>query len=253
VAAAGRRLRIAARLMLDGSIVGESRRRRPRDPAATREAILEAARSLLARHGPEAISLSEVAHLAGVNRGTAYQHFETREKLIQATADWVSDWLFRSLFGDPQTVGERRIDEVDIADITARLTSLAMDNPQLCRIWLLQLLSSPDPSADPFWREYEGSIRRFAATDLSRDGIDSEALAVLMLAGAFLWPVWARSHAKSDGERGTLARRFTNECLRLSLYGTMRPDRFPAIVEQLRASAEADDAQETEPRATAWR
>ena len=40
---------------------------------------------LLARSGPEGVSLSEVARLAGVNRGTAYQHFDTREGLIEAT------------------------------------------------------------------------------------------------------------------------------------------------------------------------
>ena len=44
------------------------RKRRARDPVATREAILEAARALLAKDGPDGVSLSEVAHLAGVNR-----------------------------------------------------------------------------------------------------------------------------------------------------------------------------------------
>lgn len=228
----------------------EPRKRRPRNPESTREAILEAARTLLARHGPEAISLSEVAQLAGVNRGTAYQHFATREKLIEATAEWASDWMFRTLFGDPATIGERAVEEVDIADLTNRLNRVAMDNPELCRIWLLQLLASPDPAADPFWREYEGSIRRFAATGLSRDGIDSEALAVLMLAGAFLWPVWARSHAKSDEERGELSRRFSREVLRLSMFGTMRPECYPEIAASL-ASPEADAGA---PRsAAAWR
>ena len=110
---------------------------------ATREAILEAARTKLASDGPEGLSLSEVAHLAGVNRGTAYQHFETREKLIKATADWASDKLFRAVFGDPDTLGERRIDEVDISDLTDRTAYFAMENPELCRVWLLQLLSSP--------------------------------------------------------------------------------------------------------------
>src|SRR5438309_1767095 len=55
--------------------MSEARKRRPRDPEGTREAILEAARTRLAADGPEGLSLSEVAHLAGVNRGTAYQHF----------------------------------------------------------------------------------------------------------------------------------------------------------------------------------
>ena len=37
------------------------RKRRARDPVATREAILEAARALLAKDGPDGVSLSEVA------------------------------------------------------------------------------------------------------------------------------------------------------------------------------------------------
>jgi hypothetical protein len=51
--------------------MAENRRVRRRDPERTREAILEAARTRLANDGPEGLSLSEVAHLAGVNRGTA--------------------------------------------------------------------------------------------------------------------------------------------------------------------------------------
>ncbi|MEZ5737221.1 MAG: TetR/AcrR family transcriptional regulator [Novosphingobium sp.] len=209
-------------------------KRRPRDPQATREAILEAARTLLSKDGPEGISLSEVAHLAGVNRGTAYQHFETREKLIEATADWVSDKLFRAAFGDPETVGERRVEEVDVADLTDRLSGFAMENPELCRVWLLQLLASPDPAADPFWREYCGSLGRFAATEMAEPGVDAEVLAVMNLAGTFLWPVWARAHEENPRARSRLARRFANECLRLSLYGSMRAPAFPEIVERLR-------------------
>src|SRR4029077_12461867 len=121
--------------------MAEKRERRPRDPEGTREAILEAARTRLAKYGPEGLSVSEVARLAGVNRGTAYQHFETREKLIKATAEWVSDELFRSVFGDPATIGERRIEQVDVADLTDRIADFAMDNPELCRVWLLQVLS----------------------------------------------------------------------------------------------------------------
>lgn len=213
--------------------MSERAKRRPRDPEATREVILEAARTLLAKDGPEGISLSEVAHLAGVNRGTAYQHFETREKLIKATADWVSDNLFHAVFGDPATVGERRVEEVDVADLTDRLADFAMENPELCRVWLMQLLASPDPSADPFWREYCGSLERFAATEMAAPEVDAEVLAVMNLSGAFLWPVWARAHAGDASQRAQLSRRFANECLRLSLYGSMRPEVFPGIAERV--------------------
>lgn len=214
-------------------------RRRVRDPAATRETILEAASNLLAKDGLEGVSLSAVAHLAGVNRGTAYQHFETREKLIEATIQWVSDKLFHAVFGDPETIGERRVEEVDVADLTDRLCDFAMENPEICRVWLQQVLASPDPSQDPFWREYCGSLRRFAATDLARPGVDAEVLSVLNLAGVFFWPILARAHAADNVERTELTRRFSHEILRLSLYGSMDSAAFPQVAARLKAETAA--------------
>src|SRR5689334_25177361 len=84
------------------------RARRERNPERTREAILEAAREVLAQDGKEGLSVAQVAQRAGVNRGTAYQHFQTREQLIEATAKWVSDKLYRAVFGDPRSE-ERRV------------------------------------------------------------------------------------------------------------------------------------------------
>lgn len=220
--------------------MAEGRKRRPRDPESTREAILEAALTRLAKDGPEGLSLSEVAHLAGINRGTAYQHFETREKLIQAATEWISDRMFRAVFGDPATIGERAVEQVDVADLTDRLGEFAMENPELCRAWLLQVLSSANPARDPFWKEYEESLRRFACTELAQDNMDVEVLSVIFLAGTFLWPIWARGHRKGSEDRRTLAHRFVQECLRLCMYGNLRPEHYPEIAERLKAE-EKDD------------
>lgn len=205
------------------------RTRRPRDPVATREVILVAARELLARDGPDGMSVSAVATLAGINRGTAYQHFETREQLVAATTQSVSDQLFHAAFGDPETVKDRRVEDVDITALTTTLADFAVDNPALCRIWFLQLLASDEPAHDPFWREYAGSLRRFTETDRAEPGIDSEVFSMMMLAGNFLWPVWTKTHEKTEAERRVLARRFAVESLRLSMHGTMRADCFPEI------------------------
>lgn len=215
-------------------------RRRVRDPAATRETILDAASNLLAKDGLEGVSLSAVAHLAAVNRGTAYQHFETREKLIEATIQWVSDKLFHAVFGDPETLGQRRVEEVDVAALTDRLCDFAMENPEICRVWLQQVLASPDPSQDPFWREYSGSLQRFAHTRLAKPGIDAEVLSVVNLAGVFFWPIFARSHAADEVERTELTRRFSHEILRLSMFGTMDAASFPQVAERLKAGARAE-------------
>lgn len=218
-----------------------SRNKRTRDPEATRAAILEAAATLLAQDGPEGVSLSAVAHQAGVNRGTAYQHFETREKLVRATIDWVSDQMFRAVFGDPATIGERRVEEVDTAALNDRLSRYAMDNPDLCRVWLQQVLVSPDPSEDPFWREYFGSLRRFTKTELAEPDVDPEVVSIMTLAGVFFWAVWASAHDPGGKARGDLARRYSDEVLRLSLFGTMRAEKFPDIVDRVTGKSPAGE------------
>ncbi len=217
--------------------MSEKRKRRARNPEVTREAILVAARTMLAKDGQEALSLSKVAHLAQVNRGTAYQHFETREKLIAETLQSVSDIIFRAVFGDPETIGERDVEQVDMVDVTERLAAFAMDNPELGRIWLLQVLSAPDPAEDPFWREYAGSIGRFASTDFAEPNIDVEVFSVITLAANFLWPVWARSHSQSDDERKALAHRFAQEMVRLSMYGTLKSEKLPQVAAQLEGAS----------------
>jgi AcrR family transcriptional regulator len=177
-----------------------------------------------------------VAQLAGVNRGTAYQHFQTREQLLEATAEWVSDKLYRAVFGDPERADDDAGADVDsrqIESINARLVSFAMDNPELSRIWLFEVLSSSRPSSDSFWQKYASSFERFAKTSLAQPGIDTEVLSVLILAGTFLWPVWARSHARSAKEREQMAERYAREVLRLSLHGTLRPEKYPELAARL--------------------
>ena len=200
--------------------------RRKRDPPTTREVILEAAREVLAQDGTGGLSLSQVAQRAGVNRATMYQHFRTREKLIEATAAGVSAKLYRAIFSDP-AVAEARADEsTNIEAVTAHLADFAMENPVLGRVWLLKVLSSRRPANDPFWREYLSRFEQFAKTQSAQPGIDLEVAAVLFLAGAFIWPVWARACGRDAAERKRMAERFQRELLRLCLHGTLKPGKL---------------------------
>jgi AcrR family transcriptional regulator len=209
---------------------GTAKKREPkkRDPERTREAILEAAREVLAQDGKEGLSVAQVAQRAGVNRGTAYQHFQTREQLIEATAAWVSSELSRAVFGDP-VVGDDSAMEDIVEAVNHHLATFAMENPALGRVWLFEVLSSKKPSNDRFWRQYESTFERFAKTEHAQPGIDVEVLSVLFLAGHFIWPVWARAHARSTKERHEMAERFHKELLRLTLHGSLRPEKFRAL------------------------
>lgn len=218
--------------------IAEKRARKKRDPQATREAILEAAREVLAQDGKEGLSVAQVAQLAGVNRGTAYQHFQTREQLIEATAAWVSDKLYRAVFGDPADP-DRPAESIDIESVNTHLSDFAMENPALGRVWLFEVLSSRRPASDPFWRQYESKLQQFADTEFAQPDIDVEVLSVLMLAGSFIWPVWARAHARSAKDRQKMAERFGREVLRLCLHGTLRPEKYRELDQRVSTKAPA--------------
>ncbi len=51
-----------------------------------REALIEAARQLLAERGPEGFTLIDAARLAGVSPAAPYRHFRDKEALLQAVA-----------------------------------------------------------------------------------------------------------------------------------------------------------------------
>src|SRR3546814_13206138 len=115
-------------------------------------AILEAAGTLLAKDGPEGLSVSQVAQLAKVNRGTAYQHFQTREQLVEATTGWVSEQLCQAVFG--KTAAGKRAEgrlsaeeQAQLADprggVVEHMSKFAMANPEqigraACRERVLQ-------------------------------------------------------------------------------------------------------------------
>jgi TetR/AcrR family transcriptional regulator, repressor for neighboring sulfatase len=56
---------------------------RPRGRAEVVEALLKAARTLIAERGPASVTLREVADEAGVNFGLLYQYIGTKDQLLQ--------------------------------------------------------------------------------------------------------------------------------------------------------------------------
>lgn len=207
---------------------GTVKPRARRNPELTRELILEYAGKLLAKDGPEGLSVSQVAKLAGVNRGTAYHHFQTREQLLAETKVWVSEKLCREVFG--YLPGEEDVEHRDSRTVSANLTNFAMENPELGRAWLFDILSSTGPISDPFWTLYKSNIDAFADSDKAMPGVDTEVHAVSTLASVFLWPVWARAHTSSAAGRRKMIQRFTGESMRMSLYGVLNADKFPELV-----------------------
>ena len=206
------------------------RERRERDPEATRAAILAAARTLLARDGPEGLSVVQVAHLAGVNRGTAYQYFPDRERLLHATIASVSEGLIDAVWSasDVTPTGQRFTDK-SLAGSAGRLAAFTAQNASFCRVWLFDLLSSDDPGSDPFSRAWFENVRTFCKSDDAVPGIDPEAWAALTLTAYLSWPIWMHTEKLKPHAQQQTAQRLVKEVLRLAMYGVMKPDRFPTV------------------------
>jgi AcrR family transcriptional regulator len=221
----------------------KTNKRRSRNPQQTVQDILKATVKCLATGGPEGVNLIQVAKLARVNRSTAYEYFQTREDLIARAGQWASDQLLSAVFGDATSHGESALDKVgkilgqrrvdELMATNERLLLFAMENSDLCRAWLMQVLSLDDPASDPFWRVLSETNSSLAKTELFQANVDPQILTVLTLAGAFLWPVSARAHAKSPEELQAETRRYVREFMRLMLFGVFRAEHFPELVTNL--------------------
>jgi AcrR family transcriptional regulator len=83
-------------------MVKRSEREGPVDPRSirSRTAMLEAARSLLAEEGWDAITHARVAETAGVGRATAYRHWPTTNELALEAASVEIESVSTKLTGD---------------------------------------------------------------------------------------------------------------------------------------------------------
>ena len=206
-------------------------RRNNTDPETTRQEILQAGLEVLVKDGPENLSVSKVARLAGVNRGTAYQHFPTREDLAHATAKWVSERMYEEFYGDADEL--RELNETYPPELAQqRLSSFAMNNPELSQAWLFDVMTTEGEVTDRFWKEYVGQLREFVDQGYGRKDIDVEVFAFMTLVSSLLWPLWVGAHSKGEKSRKKMQKRYTDEMMRLVLFGSLVPEHHKDLIQK---------------------
>lgn len=82
---------------------------RPRKPLLSRSRIVEAAGALVDAEGLEAVSTRRLAAALGVSGPSLYNHFRTKDEILDAVADAVSARVDLSMFeaGDGRGGGSR--------------------------------------------------------------------------------------------------------------------------------------------------
>src|SRR5262245_55095450 len=101
-----------------------------RRQARTREALIAAAREHIAEHGLEGLRVSDVTERADVAFGTFYNHFKTKEDVVEAvvaeTIVGLADSIAESgTFDDPAE---------ELVASTRAIVRVAYDDPDLARL-----------------------------------------------------------------------------------------------------------------------
>ncbi len=192
------------------------------DALENRAGILAAARELLSERGPEGLTVSEVAHRAGVNRTTAYKHFRTRDELIEAVLGETGHEINALMHKLQSTQGDYDL-----------LIDYLVERPEMGRLWMYWMLSeTPLRSRGPM-EEYMVSLRAMVEGPGTQKRVDADMLAHILISSVYVWSVRANAEHESETERKVATRRFARELRRLLVFGVFRPEDWPELTKPL--------------------
>lgn len=121
--------------------------------ARTRAAVLDGAARAVEKHGARRTTMADIANLAGIAKGTLYNHFRAKEAVFAAAIDA----SMRSLTDECVTVAND-----DLADALALAAERLGTHPALCRLAAdepaaIAALSAIDDSEQ--WAAARASVR----------------------------------------------------------------------------------------------
>lgn len=190
--------------------LGSKDRRRNKAFDETHVALIDTAVRLVSEKGIEALSLSEVAREAGVNRTTVYYHFDSREALVSAVREWSARQLAAAF--QPVSSPSERI---------RYITRFVLENPEVIGMWIEDFLT-PGNIAEryPEWEGLVDGLGRQLGPREDADGIDPEVYCTLLLTWAMIGPRVYGSSVRPDLPDDELVERITRTQLRmLQLHG----------------------------------
>jgi AcrR family transcriptional regulator len=128
--------------------MSSSRRTQAARSAATRDALIAAARPLFAQRGFGSVGTEEIVRAAGVTRGALYHQFDDKTELFAAVFEAVEAELTQRIDGVVSNAGTA--DPVELMKIGAATWMLACTEPEVHRIVLVE---APAVLGYQRWRE----------------------------------------------------------------------------------------------------
>ncbi|WP_327090661.1 TetR/AcrR family transcriptional regulator [Nonomuraea sp. NBC_01738] len=162
------------------------------DAARNRRAILAATEGLLAAHGPQDISMEQVAAAAGVAKGTVFHRFGNRTGLMNALMAERAAALNEAVISGPPPLGPGAPDGERLTAFLDAIVEVVGRNKSLLAELGRSIAPAPDMTPDnhPVYALWHGHI----ATLLSsvNPGADAEMIAHLMLGSLHSTPILAQ-------------------------------------------------------------
>ena len=193
-----------------------------RDARENAARILLSARELLSERGPEGLTVSEVAHRAGVNRTTAYQHFRTRDELVGAVLAEIGHEI-TALLQEPRPIG----------GLIDSMLDFYVDQPEIARLWMYWLLADAPLESREVWNEFLGRLQNLVDSPMGEDNVDAEMLGHILVSAFSVWSIRVRQETENETEAREATRRYARELKRLLLHGVLRAERWPELAETI--------------------
>lgn len=152
--------------------------RRNRGFDETHQELIETAVRLISERGTEALSITALAREMGINRTTVYYHFESRDALLHAVANWATGQLSRGM--DHNLSRPERIDHI---------SRFVLDNPELIKLWIEDFVSGQDiRNSYSCWDALVSGTQERLAEENPGEDIDAEIYCVMLLAASIIGP-----------------------------------------------------------------
>jgi AcrR family transcriptional regulator len=164
--------------------------------AARRDRVVEAAMTLAAEGGYEAVQMREVAARADVALGTLYRYFSSKDQLLVAVlAHWTRELQQRIAARPPQD--DNAADRV--VDVLRRATRALERSPQLTAavVTALSSLTADDPPALDATQEVFGIVTEIITTAMGDGGQQREAI-IRVLGEVWFAALFARVRGWAD-------------------------------------------------------
>jgi AcrR family transcriptional regulator len=167
----------------------------------THQELIETAVRLISERGADALSITALAREMGINRTTVYYHFDSREALLHAVANWATGQLSRGM--DHNLSRPERI---------AHISRFVLENPELIKLWIEDFVSGPDirDSYSCWDALVQGTQQRLAEENPGED-VDAEIYCVMLLAASIIAPRVYRNSINPDASNEEVIAKFVRE------------------------------------------